>query len=225
MSDHSLKRSFLFCILFLLAAGSAFAATPSGRFEARMVWDPAIHRAVLFGGLTAIDAGTKMPVRAGRHLGVDRNPLDPAFSPRTAPRRAPRESMVFDSARNRVVIFGGRQGKTQSQRHLELRRQRLDADQAPPPRRRSASSPAPRTTPRAIASSSSAAPIQTYSADGKTLTETPLHDTWEFDGTNWTQILADGPAVTKPILEYDPVRKQTIMLGFNDTDVATVMYA
>jgi hypothetical protein len=64
---------------------------------------------------------------------------------------------------------------------------------------------------------------QTYSADGKTLTETALHDTWEFNGTNWTQVLAEGPAVTKPMLEYDPVRKQTIMLALNGT--ATVMYA
>ena len=46
----------------------------------------------------------------------------------------------------------------------------------------------------------------------KTGTETPLHDTWEFNGTNWTQILTDGPAVNKAILEYDPVRNQTIML-------------
>jgi len=65
---------------------------------------------------------------------------------------------------------------------------------------------------------------QTYSADGRTLTETPLHDTWEFDGTNWRQITTDGPTVLKPYMEYDRVRKQTIMLG-NDEKGVTLMYA
>ena len=55
-------------------------------------------------------------------------------------------------------------------------------------------------------------------------TTTPLYDTWEFDGTTWTQTNTDGPKVLKPILVYDAARDQIIMLGINDK-VETQMYA
>jgi hypothetical protein len=223
MSDHSLKRGFFFSILSLLAAGSVFAATPSARYETKMVWDTPIHRAVLFGGLTAVDAGTKLQYElddtwewtGGRWLQVF-----PAHSP--AARAA--ESMVFDSARNRVVIFGGRQAK------LNLNDTWSFDGNDWTPIISAANAPSVRELAGAAYDSTRDRIVlfggthQTYSTDGRTLTETPLHDTWEFDGTNWTQVLTDGPAVSKPILEYDPVRKQTVMLALNAT-LGTVMYA
>src|SRR4051794_28387497 len=222
MSDHSLKRPFFFCILVVLAAGSAFAVTPSARFETKMVFDPAIHRAVLFGGLTSIDAGTKLQYElpdTWEWTGTRWLQVFPTHNP---PARAA-ESMVFDSARNRVVIFGGRQGK------LNLN-DTWSFDGSDWTQITTASAPSVRELAGAAYDSARDRIVlfggmhQTYSADGKTLTETPLHDTWEFNGTNWTQILTDGPAVTKPILEYDQVRKQTIMLGMNASN-ATLMYA
>src|SRR5947207_2280480 len=110
MSDHSLKRSFVFCILFLLTAGGVFAATPSGRFDTKMVWDPAIHRAVLFGGLTTLDSGTKQAYELGDTWEWTGSRWIEVF-PTHSPSARGSLSMVFDSARNRVVIFGGRQGK------------------------------------------------------------------------------------------------------------------
>lgn len=222
MSDHSLKRSLLFCIMFFLAAGSAFAVTPSGRYETKMVWDTAIHRAVLFGGLTAIDAGTKLQYDLAdtwEWTGSRWLQIFPAHNP---PARSG-ESMVFDSARNRVVIFGGRQGKLNLNDTWSF-----DGNDWTPIN--SANAPSVREIAAAAYDSVRDRIVlfggthQTYSNDGKTLTETPLHDTWEFNGTNWTQILTDGPAVNKAILEYDPVRKQTIMLGIN-ASAATVMFA
>jgi len=222
MSDHSLKRGFLFCIIFLVAAGSAFAATPSGRYETKMVWDTAIHRAVLFGGLTAIDAGTKLQYDLAdtwEWTGSRWLQVFPAHNP---PARSA-ESMVFDSARNRVVIFGGRQAK------LNLN-DTWSFDGTDWTAINTANAPSVREIAGAAYDSVRDRIVlfggthQTYSTDGRTLTETPLHDTWEFNGTNWTQILTDGPAVTKAILEYDPVRKQTIMLGLN-TSAVTVMFA
>jgi hypothetical protein len=221
MSDHSLKRGFFFSI-FLLAAGSVFAATPSGRYETKMVWDPAIHRAVLFGGLTALDAGTKVQYDLGdtwEWTGSRWLQLFPAHSP--SARSA--ESMVLDSARNRVVIFGGRLAK------LNLN-DTWTFDGSDWTEIKTANAPSVRERAGAAYDSVRDRIVlfggtqQTYSADGRTLTETPVHDTWEFNGTNWTQILTDGPAVARPILEYDPVRKQTIMLGVN-ASAATVMYA
>ncbi|MEA2328648.1 MAG: large repetitive protein [Thermoanaerobaculia bacterium] len=222
MSDHSLKRGFFFSLLFLLAAGSAFAVTPTARYQARMVWDPALHRAVLFGGLTAIDAGTKLQYDLGdtwEWTGIRWLQVFPAHNP--SARAA--ESMVFDSARNRVVIFGGRLGK------LNLN-DTWSFDGSDWTEIKTAAAPSVREIAGAAYDSTRDRIVlfggthQTYNADGKNLTETPLKDTWEFNGTNWTQILTDGPLVIKPILEYDPVRKQTIMLGVSESNV-TVMYA
>lgn len=222
MSDHSPKRSLLFCILFLLSAGGAFAATPSARFESRMVWDTAIHRAVLFGGQTSVDSGTKMFYELGdtwEWTGTRWLQRFPVNSP--SPRGA--YGMIFDSARNRVVIFGGRQQKVDINETWSY--DGNDWTQLQP-----ANAPAVRELPGMAYDSARDRIVvfggnqQTFINTGRTLVETPLHDTWEFDGTNWKQILADGPAVTKPILEYDQVRKQTIMIGY-DTKINTVMYA
>jgi hypothetical protein len=222
MSDHSLKRGFFFCILFLLATGSAFAATPSGRYETRMVWDTAIHRAILFGGLTGVDSGTQQQYDLGdtwEWTGSRWLQQFPAHSP--SARAA--ESMVFDSARNRVVIFGGRQAK------LNLN-DTWTFDGSDWAEIKTANAPSVREIAGAAYDSVRDRIVlfggthQTYSTDNRTLVETPLHDTWEFDGTNWKQILTDGPEVSKPVLAYDPVRKQTIMLAL-DKNLATVMYA
>jgi hypothetical protein len=222
MSDHSLKRSSVFSILFLLAAGSVFAATPSGRYESRMVWDPAIHRAVLFGGLTAIDSGTKQAYDLGdtwEWTGSRWIERFPAHSP--SGRSA--EAMVFDSARNRVVIFGGRAGKTNLNDTWSYDGNdwtQITTANAPSVREM-AGAAYDSTRDRIVLFGGT---LQTYTNSDRTLNEKPLYDTWEFDGTNWRQILTDGPELNKPRLEYDPVRKQTIMLGY-DTKAATAMYA
>ncbi len=223
MSVHSLKRSLLFSFLAVLAANGAFAASPSARYETRMVWDPVIHRAVLFGGLTAIDAGTKVAYELGdtwQWTGSRWIETFPAHSP--TPRAG--HLMIFDSARNRIVIFGGRQGKTNLNDTWSY--DGNDWTQLFPP-----TSPSVRELSAQAYDSARdrivmfGGYLQTYSADGRTLTETPLHDTWEFDGTTWKQILSDGPAVIRPTLEYDPVRKQTIMIAAEPTNSTTVMYA
>jgi N-acetylneuraminic acid mutarotase len=223
MSDHSLKRTILFFILSLFTVTGAFAASPAARFETRMVWDTAIHHAVLFGGLTSVDSGTKVAYELGdtwEWTGSRWIERFPAHSP--SARAA--ESMVFDSKRNRVVIFGGRLGK------LNLN-DTWSYDGNDWTQITTATAPSVREIAGAAYDSDRdrivlfGGNVQTYTNDGKTLTETPLKDTWEFDGTNWRQILSDGPAVSKPILVYDPVRKQTIMIGYDAKTIATVMYA
>lgn len=225
MADHSLKRSILVFVLFLLTSSSAFAVTPTARFEGRMVWDTAIHRAVLFGGSTALDAGTRMAFELGdtwEWTGLRWLPRTLVHNP---PNRAA-EAMVFDSARNRVVIFGGRQGK------LNLN-DMWSYDGNDWTQIQIANGPSVRELAGAAYDSARdrivlfGGIVQTYSGSaGTTLTNTPIRDTWEFDGTAWHQILPDGPApdVIRPILTYDPVRNQTVMVGF-DKNNAVVMYA
>jgi hypothetical protein len=223
MSDHSLKRRFLLSIFFLLAAGGAFAAAPSGRYQSRMVWDTAIHRAVLFGGSGAIDAGTKVAYELNdtwEWTGIRWVQRFPVHNP---PARAG-ESMVFDTLRNRVVIFGGRLMKTNlndTWTYDGTDWTQLQTASTPPVRELSgAAYDVDRD--RVVLFGGT---LQTYSADGRTLPESQLHDTWEFDGSTWRQILTDGPAVLKPFLEYDRVRKQTVMLGVDAKGVTTLMYA
>ena len=222
MSDHSLKRSLLFSFLAVLAANGAFAVTPSARYETRMVWDTAIHRAVLYGGLTGVDAGTKVVYELDdtwEWTGTRWIQQFPVHSP--GARAA--ESMIFDSLRNRVVIFGGRRGKVNLNDTWSF--DGTDWKQIPsaaaPSLRELASVAYDSTRDRIVLFGGT---LQTYASDGKTVIQNPLHDTWEFDGTNWKQILTDGPAVAKPILEYDPIRKQTVMLA-TDLKSLTVMYA
>jgi len=226
MSDHSLKRSFVFRTLFLLAflvgTTSAFAVTPSARYEAKMVWDPVLHRAVLFGGLTSPDSGTKQAYELGDTWEWTGSRWVQRFLVHSPSARAA-ESMVFDSKRNRVVIFGGRSGKTNLNDTWSY--DGNDWTQIP-----TATAPSVRELAGAAYDSARdrivlfGGTLQTYPNNARLPTETALHDTWEFDGTNWQQILTDGPAINKARLEYDPVRKQTIMLGYN-SDLATVMYA
>lgn len=222
MSDHSPKRSFLLSIgCFILAAGGAFAAAPAARFDSHMVWDTAIHRAVLFGGSTTIDSGTKVPYELGdtwEWTGIRWLPVYPVHSP--SARAA--ESMVFDSLRNRVVIFGGRLTKTNLDDTWTFDGTDWTQIQTAtaPSVRELAGTAYDSTRDRIVLFGGT---LQTYSFSGLTVTETSLRDTWEFDGTSWHQLLTDGPAVVKPILEYDPVHKQTIMLG-TDVNGVTLMY-
>src|SRR5216684_4464384 len=54
--------------------------------------------------------------------------------------------------------------------------------------------------------------------------ELASRDTWEFDGTTWTQAADNGPDVAKPLLVYDRARNKVLMLA-TDTAFATHMYS
>jgi len=110
MSDHSLKRNVFLSVLFLLTATTMFAGSPSARFETRMVWDSSIHRAVLFGGSTSVDAGTKLAYQLADTWHWTGSRWIEQF-PRHAPSPRASHSMVYDSTRGRVVLFGGKQAK------------------------------------------------------------------------------------------------------------------
>lgn len=224
MSDHSLKRSLFLTILSFAAATGAFAATPAARFHSSMVWDDALHRAVLFGGSTNIDAGgTKLAYDFGdtwEWTGSRWVPVYPAHSPSARNTHA----MVYDSARQRVVLFGGRVG-TNTALNDTWAFDGTDWTELHP-----AASPSPRSLPGAAYDSARDRIVLfggtsiSVASDGTTATFGILKDTWEFDGTTWTQVLTDGPEVGKPTLVYDPIRKQTIMLGIDKAE-KTLMYA
>jgi hypothetical protein len=218
MIAHSLKRQVLLTILAASAATAAFATNPSSRYETRMVWDAQSMHMILFGGVTATDSGTRKVYRLGdtwEFTGSHWIQRFPAHSPDARGAHA----MVYDTNRSRIVLFGGRSdtadlGDTWIYQNNDWTE--LDTPTAPPPRQLAGAAYDPMRD-RIVMFGGT----QT-SADLKTLT--PIHDTWEFDGTTWKQIGGEGPTIAKPLIAYDEARNQIIMLGL-DNNAATKMYA
>ena len=212
-----MKRSSLIAIVSSLIAAASFAYNPSARYETRMVYDPQISHMILFGGVTAIDSGTAKSYHLDDTWEWTGSRWFQRFPAHTPPARSG-HVMVYDSNRSRIVMFGGR-GDTADLNDTWVYVNRdwvqLDTPNSPPARILAGGAYDPVRDRFVIYGGT-----QT-SADGKTLT--PLHDTWEFDGTTWKQVGGEGPAVTKPLLVYDAARSQIIMLAL-DASVATVMY-
>ncbi len=213
----SLKNCMI-ALLAVMTATRAFATNPSARYETRMVFDVQSSRMILFGGITAIDSGTRKAYRLNDTWEWTGSRWIQRFPVHTPVARAA-HAMVYDSNRSQTVIFGGRADKNDLNETWIYKNG--DWSELTP-----ATSPSPRLLPGAAFD-----PVRDRtvlfggtqtSADGKTLT--PVHDTWEFDGTTWKQIGGEGPAVAKPLLAYDAARKQIIMLGL-DSATATQMYA
>jgi N-acetylneuraminic acid mutarotase len=218
MSDFSRKRSLFAVLLTTFIAPALFAGYPSPRYETRMVYNSATHRFVLFGGSTAVDPATKLAYELNDTWEFVNNRWVEQFPLHRPPgRRA--HVMVYDSVRDRIVVFGGR-NKTTDLNDTWIYKNGDWAQLTP------ATSPSQRVIAGGAYDVDRDRIVvfggTQISADAKT--STPLYDTWEFDGTNWKQTNADGPKVTKPLLEYDAARKTMIMLGIDDKS-ATAMYA
>jgi len=209
MSDHSLKRLFLLASSSLLVAATLLANEPGARYESAFVYNEKTTHSTLFGGLTGNDAATKLAYELGDTWdfnGVRWTELYPAHSP--SARAA--HGMVYDPVRSRIVLFGGRTNHSQ----LDLNDtwsfngfdwQQINTVNAPSPRSYSA-----------LAYDAVRNRIVLYGgahleSDGKTITT--YHDTWEFDGTDWTKVGDNGPDLQKPKIAYDVATSQMVMLG------------
>src|SRR5437764_3865638 len=112
MSDSPRRLLFVTLATFFLAA-AAFATTPSGRLDARMVYDPATSHTILFGGATAIDPSTKQAYEFSDTWDWNGTIWTQLF-PLHVPTARYGHVMVYDSARNRIVMFGGRTGNAKT---------------------------------------------------------------------------------------------------------------
>jgi len=178
---------------------------------------------VLFGGSTKVDAGTR--------LSYD---LDDTWAwvndhwvqlyPLNSPHGRSFHTMVYDSNRRRTLLFGGKSGTSQTDSVLYDDTWQFDGtnwSQINTPNQ-----PSKRFYP-----GSAYDPVHdkwvlfggtAVAADGKTTVN--YYDTWEFDGTTWTQKAATGPNVIKPILVYDEKNDRIVMMA-SDTKQAVFMYA
>jgi N-acetylneuraminic acid mutarotase len=224
MSVFTPKRVVLFAAL-LLAGVSAFASRPSPRMNARMAFDEKNGVGVLFGGRGIFDGATQLVHDSDETWfwngarWIQNFPLD-----RPAPRNL--HSMLYDTKRERVVLFGGRREPVFVKGDATLYNDtwvfqngnwtNLAPASAPPARYNSAMV-------------YDVAKDRIILVGGTALNAEqnpePIYDTWEFDGASWTQVGAAGtPKVVKPVLAYDAKRKETILLGIDATDLSNVMY-
>lgn len=219
MSVLSPKRVIQFVVATLLAV-PLLANHPSPRIQAKMAFDESTGTGVLFGGRGIEDPATGIThATTETWLWVRDQWILQFPANRPTPRSA--HAMVYDSKRGRVLVFGGRAESTELRGKVTLLNdlwawqngnwQQLDAANAPPVRQ-NPDLAYDRVRDRVIMFGG-----YRYLADGRTID--PLYDTWEFDGTSWTEVqtAANGPKVDKPLLAYDIERKQTILLGINST--------
>lgn len=218
MSVITRKRLYVTVVAALLATTAAFANNPSPRLEVRMVYDPSTTTSILFGGRSAVDYGTAVSYYTNETWvwnGTRWAQRFPDHSP--SPRSA--QSMAFDTARSRVVLFGGREndkdvvGDTWVYENNDWRE--LHPASAPTARQIAGLAYDPLRDRVVLFGGTN------LNAAG-TAVETRF-DMWEFDGTTWHQVMAEGPKVNKPMLVWDGVRHQMIMMGV-DADAKTVMY-
>lgn len=218
MSALSLKRNTLIFVIAFLTAGTLLAINPSSRYETRMVYDVQSGHMILFGGVTAVDSGTRKAYHIGETWEWTGDRWIQRFPAHNPPARSA-HTMVYDSNRSQILMFGGR-GEISDLNDTWIYRlgdwTQVNPSSVPPARAFPAAAYDP-SRDRVVFFGGT----QT-SADGKTLT--PIHDTWEFDGTTWKQIGGDGPTLSKPLMAFDAARNQIIMLGL-DNSTATLMYA
>jgi N-acetylneuraminic acid mutarotase len=226
MSVLTPKRVFLVVVFLLSATASAFANNPSPRNLARMVFDERNGVAVLFGGRGDTDPAAGVAHSIDETWLLQNSRWSQRF-PAVRPAGRAAHSMVYDSKRGRIVLFGGFTDPAEPTSQATFHGDTWVWQDGAWTQLEPATSPSPRYN-AAMAYDSDRDRIVlfggvAYQADNKT-SET-LFDTWEFDGTTWTKIgeTTAGPKVSKPIMAFDPSRNQMLLLGINDS-AAPVMY-
>lgn len=189
-----------------------------------MAWDIPNNVGVLFGGLGPFDGATTLQHDSSETWLWNGSVWLERFPQTTPPRRAV-QSMIFDTARNRVVMFGGRQAPSDRDGQPTYLNDTWAYDGDDWTRIVSAENPVPRQF-GAMAYDRTRDRIILYG--GNVLAEdqesfTLRDDTWEFDGQQWIS-MGTGPKVAKPVMGYDATLNQTILLGLNETGTTIVMY-
>jgi len=210
------KKTALLVALTSLVAGTALAVSPGSRYETRMAYDANIQRIVQFGGLTAVDAGTSKAYDLGDTWEWNGQKWVQRYTP-VAPEARSSHNMLYDANRQRVLLFFGKNGSTylnDTWQYVNGKWSQIDT----------ATSPRGRTLAGA-AYDSVRDRVVVYGGTGIETNGAgvELRDTWEFDGTNWTQIADNGPDVGKPLLVYDRLHNKILMLA-EDSSLTPKMF-
>ncbi len=177
-------------------------ATPPARTYARMVWDSLRHRPLLYGG-ARLDTGGASPVPMN-DLWTFADHRWAAVASAGGPARVS-AMVVYDSARDRLVSFGGFNGGSYLQDTWELPLSggawTLRTPSVQPPARNAGASVYDPVRNRTIIHAG---------YNGTSF----LTDTWEWDGSVWTQVASNGPAVASGgAMIFDPVRGVPLLMS------------
>jgi hypothetical protein len=189
-------------VFTVVASTTALLAFPPARTATQMAFDEQNGRAVLFGGISRPDSSQIRTYYGDTWEWTGRRwvQLHPGVSP---PARAA-AVMVYDSNRDRILLFGGDgAGNIALSDTWSYRNGQWSQIQTP-------SSPEPRRIPGAAFD-----PIRDRLVifGGTGANAANLFDTWEFDGTTWRRINDNGPRLAAPLLVYDEARNEILMLG------------
>lgn len=173
---------------------------PVARQSHAMAYDSARGRAVMFGGIDDADTPFQDVWEWDGNVWENRTPIG------TKPIARQSHAMAYDSARGRVVLFGGRNGNTELQDVWEWDGVNW-VDKTP-----TGTKPSPREGP-AMAYDSTRGRVVMY---GGVKDLIALADVWEWDGANWVN---KTPSGTKPsarawhAMTYDSTRNRVLMFG------------
>lgn len=185
------------------ASRTPLGSTPNLGPGSAMVYDTARARMVLFGGFELAIAKYWRDVWEWDGVGwANKTPSGIFPSPRTG------DALAYDSARGRVVMFGGYDAAT-----LQYRQDVWEWDGANWVDVTPAGTKPSARSGHAMVYDSGRARVVMF---GGYFGGTDYQDIWEWDGTNWTNRT---PAGTKPIgrdghkMAYDSVRARVVMFG------------
>jgi hypothetical protein len=179
------------------------ASSPPALAWAAMAYDRARERIVLFGGAATVDGGS---ISGATWSWDGATWTELALAAQPSPRWT--HGMVYDDARERVVLFGG-----QSDSAGNALDDTWEWDGSAWTEIATASAPSPRGVHGGMAYDT--ARERVVLRGGGTLPGRELFaDTWEYDGAGWVEVEGPGPSPrVGPAMVYDPARGRTLLFG------------
>jgi hypothetical protein len=183
------------------------AASPPPLGWPAMAYDEARDRIVLFGGASSITGGT---IRSGTWVWDGSTWTE--LSPPTSPPARWTHGMVYDEARQRIVLFGGLSGDGPGTQLNDT----WEWDGSTWTEISTANSPPARGVHGAMVYDSARERV-ILRGGGITPSVAPIGDTWEYDGVDWTEIAGSGPSArVAPGMVYDRARGHVVLFGGGD---------
>ncbi len=176
---------------------------PGARAAHTMAYDAARGRAVLFGGYREASANQEAMGDTWLWNGTDWEPANATI----APSKRFYSAMVYDSARQRVVLFGG---AVNAPTRLDMLGDTWEWDGRTWTQRSTGGPPARYLHAMAY----DAARQRVVLFGGLTVNGPRDQDTWEWDGATWTRVTRVGPPFRYAhALAYDEIHHTTVLFG------------
>ena len=174
--------------------------TPTSHWDHALVYDPIRRHVVLFGG---VDGDGNLLDETWTYNGTDWTQLFPVVSPE--PRGA--TALAYDATNGGVLLFGGRPewvGSDNNDTWLLKNGAWTEL----------ATGAVPRPDPRAGHSMVYHPGIDRVVVQGGRARNVagPLYDTWQWDGSDWSEIVGTPPS-TEGTLLHDPIQNHLVLVG------------